>query len=136
MYLDGENGVIDLANMITNLASDNNKHFQAYNISESLEEKIEKVCNLYGASKVIYSEDSLEKIKKINKSRYKNLPICIAKTPMSITDNKDLLGRPKNFNMTVTDVYVEGGAGFIVVKMGNILLMPGLGSKPRYLNYN
>ena len=136
MYLDGENGAIDLANMITSLKINNNKHFEAYNINELLENKIEKVCNLYGASKVIYSEDSLEKIKKINKSRYKNLPICIAKTPMSITDNKDLLGRPKNFNMTVNDVYVEGGAGFIVVKMGNILLMPGLGSKPRYLNYN
>lgn len=136
MYADGEDGVIDLANMIVNLTNVNSKHFEAYDINDSVEEKISKICNLYGTDNVIFADGVLDKIKKINNSKYKNLPICIAKTPMSISDNKDLLGRPSNFNMTVTDIYVEGGAGFIVVKMGNILLMPGLGSKPRYLNYN
>ena len=136
MFKDGEDGVIDLANLIININKDNTKHFEAYNINDLVEEKIEKVCKLYGCNNVIYNDGVLDKIKKINNSKYKNLPICIAKTPMSITDNKDLLGRPVDFNMTVTDIYVEGGAGFIVVKMGSILLMPGLGTKPRYLNYN
>ena len=136
MFADGEDGCLELANLIKDLEHDNTKHFEAYNVNDPVEVKIEKVCKLYGSSNVVYKDGVLEKVKRINDSKYKNLPICIAKTPMSITDNKDLLGRPENFDMTVTDIYVEGGAGFIVVKMGNIMLMPGLGTKPRYLNYN
>ncbi|MBR5662942.1 MAG: formate--tetrahydrofolate ligase [Bacilli bacterium] len=136
MFIDGEDGCLDLANLIKDLSKVNTKHYEAYDINDLVENKINKVCNLYGASSVIYADDILDKVKKIDSSKYKNLPICIAKTPMSITDDKNLLGKPERFNMTVTDIYVEGGAGFIVVKMGNIMLMPGLGSKPRYLNYN
>ena len=136
MYLDGEDGCLDLANYIINLDNENTKHFKAYNINDKVENKIKSICNLYGTDKIVYADGVREKLEKINNSKYKNLPICIAKTPMSKTDNKDLLGNPKDFTMTVTDIYVEGGAGFIVVKMGNIMLMPGLGSKPRYLNYN
>ena len=136
MFMNGEDGATDLASLIINLNNDNTKHFDAYNINDSVENKIEKICKLYGCNNVVYADGLKEKIDRINSSMYKNFPVCIAKTPMSVSDDKNLLGRPTDFNMTVTDIYVEGGAGFIVVKMGNILLMPGLGSKPRYLNYN
>ena len=136
MFNDGEDGALDLAKIIVENSNINQIHFEAYNINDSVEEKIEKICKLYGASKINYNEKVLEKIHDINKSNYRSFPICIAKTPMSITDNKDVLGAPKDFEMTVNDIIVEGGAGFIVVKMGKIMLMPGLGTKPRYLNYN
>ena len=136
MYMDGDSGAIDLAKCILNSQNKNKVHFEAYSINDTIEEKIDKLCALYGAKNIIYENGVKEKIERINKSEYRYFPICIAKTPMSISDNKDLLGWPKDFDMTVTDIYVEGGAGFIVVKMGNILLMPGLGKNPRYLNYN
>lgn len=136
MYTDGEDGAIELADMIIKSNYKNTKHYLAYDVNETIENKIRKVCDLYNAGEIKYADGVMDKIDKINSSKYRNLPICVAKTPMSKTDNKDLLGNPKDFTMTVSDVYVEGGAGFIVVRMGSILLMPGLGSKPRFLNYN
>jgi formate--tetrahydrofolate ligase len=88
----------------------------------------------FGASKIIYSDVAKEKIEKLNNSKYKNMPICIAKTPLSVTDNKNVLGAPTNFEMTVTDILIQNGAGFIVVYMGNILTMPGLGKHPNFEN--
>ena len=136
MFSEGEDGVVDLAHLIIDNDMVNTKHYEAYDVNEDVKTKIEKVCNLFGTNNIVYKDGVLDKIKRINDSKYKNLPVCIAKTPMSVTDNKNILGAPINFEMTVTDVYVEGGAGFIVVKMGNIMLMPGLGTSPRYLNYN
>ena len=72
----------------------------------------------------------MQEINNINK----DYPICIAKTPFSITDDKNILGYPKDFKMKVTDIKVLNGAGFIVVYMGNILTMPGLNKDANYLN--
>ncbi len=125
MYKDGEDGCISLAKEIVNL--NNRKEFEIYNLNDNLQDKIEKLCSLYGCKNIEY--DCLDKIKSINK----NYPICIAKTQYSITDNKETLGYPKDFTMKVTDVKVLNGAGFIVVYMGNVLTMPGLGKNPNYL---
>ena len=103
-----------------------------YDLKDSLKTKIEKVCNHLGCSEVIYSEEALSKLNNINK----DYPICIAKTPFSITDDKNKLGYPKNFKMKVTDIKVLNGAGFIVIYMGNILTMPGLSKNANYLNMN
>ena len=62
------------------------------------------------------------------------MPICVAKTPMSISDNKELLGYPKDYQINVTDIKISNGAGFIIVYMGNILTMPGLSKNAAYLN--
>ena len=128
MYQDGDYGCSSLAKLIIN--QENNKKYEIYDLNESLENKINKVCNLYGCNNVIYENDVLVKLNKINK----NYPICIAKTPFSITDDKNKLGYPKNFSMKVTDIKVFNGAGFIVVYMGNILTMPGLSKNSNYLN--
>ena len=135
MYQDGEDGAIELARKIIDLPK-NNLKYKIYDDADSLYEKINKTTKLYGASNIIYTDKAMKKIDNLEKSKYKNLPICIAKTPASITDNKDILGWPKNFNMTVTDIQLQNGAGFIVVYMGDIMTMPGLGKKPKYINMN
>ncbi len=135
MYQDGEDGAIELARKIIDLPK-NNLKYKIYDDADSLYEKINKTTKLYGASNIIYTDKAMKKIDNLEKSKYKNLPICIAKTPASITDNKDMLGWPKNFNMKVTDIQLQNGAGFIVVYMGDIMTMPGLGKKPKYINMN
>lgn len=126
MYTDGEDGCLDLASAIVNL--ENKKHFEAYKLEDDLQTKIESVCSLYNCHNIEYK--CLDKIKEIKD----NYPICIAKTPMSISDDPKKLGYPTNYTMTVTDVKVQNGAGFIVVYMGNIMTMPGLAKHSKYLD--
>lgn len=130
MYRDGEDGCLDLANYLLNL--ENNKKYEIYRLDEPLKNKIESVCKLLGSNEVIYEQKAKEKLNRINY----NYPICIAKTPYSITDDKNKLGYPKEFKMTVTDIKVFNGAGFIVIYMGNVLTMPGLSKNSNYLNMN
>ena len=132
MYQDGEDGCIELANKITKL-KENKKKFEIYSLEDDIYEKINKFCKLYGAKTVIYTEEAKQKINKIKNTKYEKLPICIAKTPASITDKKEILGWPKEFEMTVTDIQLQNGAGFIVIYMGDIMTMPGLGKNSKYL---
>ena len=132
MYQDGEDGVIELANKVINLPNNNIK-YKAYEENDSIYEKITKITKLYGASNIVYTDKAKEKIDKLEETEYAKLPICIAKTPASITDNKNTLGWPKDFIMTVTDIQLQNGAGFIVIYMGDIMTMPGLGKKPKYI---
>ena len=128
MYNDGEDGCIELANELIKM-NDNNKEYEIYSLTDSLEEKINKIKDIFGASEIVYDK---EKVNEIN-SKYPNLPICICKTPYSITDNKEVRGYPKNFTMTITDIKVYNGAGYIVLYMGNVLTMPGLAKDSNYL---
>ncbi len=130
MYEDGDTGCIELAKIILNLK--NTKKYYLYDLTDTLEEKIKKVCNHLGCNKITYSNNALNKLKKIKE----NYPICIAKTPFSITDDKNILGYPKDFEMKVTDIKILNGAELIVVYMGNILTMPGLTKNANYLNMN
>ena len=128
MYNDGEDGCIMLAKEIVNL-NENNKKYSIYDLSDSLETKIEKIKEIYGAKEIKYSKEQINSIDKL----HPNLPICICKTPYSITDNKDIKGYPKDFEMTITDIKVYNGAGYIVLYMGNVLTMPGLAKDSNYL---
>ncbi len=97
----------------------------------SPEEKIETVAKkIYGAKGVIYSAAAKKQLKKITDMGYAKLPVCMAKTQYSLSDDPSLLGRPENFEINVRDAYVSAGAGFIVVLTGNIMTMPGLPKKP------
>ncbi|MBE6161895.1 MAG: formate--tetrahydrofolate ligase [Firmicutes bacterium] len=131
MYNDGEDGCIDLANEIINI-EDNNIRNEIYSLDDSIYEKINKTCKLLGATKVNYDERIKLILDKIEKSSFNKLPICIAKTPASITDDSKILGYPKDFSMTITDINISNGAGFIVISMGNILMMPGLAKESNY----
>lgn len=106
-----------------------------YEKEDEIEEKIRKVVTkIYGGNGVIYSKKAEEKIKKLEKSDYRKYPICIAKTPMSLSDNPKLLGRPTDFKINVSDISLKAGAEFIVVYTSKILTMPGLPEKPNMLN--
>ena len=131
MYSDGEEGCINLANEIINM-SDNTIKYEIYNENDSIYEKLNKVCSLYGCSNIKYDDKVKDKLDRINNSVFNKLPICIAKTPASITDDSKILGRPVNFEMTITNVNISNGAGFIVIEMGDILMLPGLAKDSNY----
>ena len=96
-------------------------------------DKIEKVCTeIYHAGKITYSPLAKEKLKMINRLDENDLPICIAKTQYSISDDPKKLGYPKDYEVTVRDIELHTGAGFITVLLGSILTMPGLPKKPNY----
>lgn len=131
MYKDGEDGCIDLATEIINI-KENDKKYEIYDIDDSLFTKIDKIKTMFYAKEIEYSEDVKIKLELIDKY-HRNLPICICKTPMSISDDKNILGFPKDFIMTITDAKVYNGAGYIVLYMGNVLTMPGLAKDSNYL---
>ena len=130
-YSDGEDGCLDLANIILNMKN-SGKKYKMYDIKDTLYEKIEKICkNELKAGFIKYTDIAKEKIEKLNNL---DLDICISKTPMSITDDPKKIGYPKNFTLTITDINVYNGAGFITVLLGNVLTMPGLAKHSNYLD--
>lgn len=130
----GGEGSIELANAVLKAIDKPSRLKYAYDLDMSVEDKIFAVASkVYGASSVEYSDEAKESIAKINKLGKGNLPICIAKTQYSFSDDMTKLGRPTGFTMTVRDVEIRGGAGFLVVVCGSIMLMPGLGKKPSAL---
>ena len=128
----GSEGAKDIAQKIVKVTDNNNKKLKyTYNLEDSIEEKIEKVAfEIYGASKVEYTEKAKESIKNIEKMGYRNLPICIAKTQYSFSDDAKNLECRENFNIHIKDVSVKSGAGFITVMAGKIMTMPGLPKIP------
>ena len=133
-YVEGGKGSINLANEVIDLCNKEVDYKPLYDFSEPIITKIEKVCQeIYHAKEVIISDKALEKINLLTENNFANLPICIAKTQYSLTDNPKILGNPKDFTMTVTDIRLSSGAGFIVVLMGSIMTMPGLPKESAYL---
>ena len=134
-HQDGGEGALDLAEKIVNLC-DNEKEFHLlYDENESIKEKISKVSKeIYHAAEVKYLEEAIESINKIEEMHLDKLPICVAKTQYSISDDPKKLGYPEEYEITVRDVKVNSGAGFIVVYMGKIMTMPGLSKNPAYEN--
>ena len=131
MFSDGEDGCIDLATEITKFGP-NTKHFEIYNLSDSLFTKIDKIKEMFYAKDIVYSDEVKTKLELIDKNN-PNLPICVCKTPVSISDNEKILNFPKDYTMTITDVKVFTGAGYIVLYMGSVLTMPGLAKESNYL---
>ncbi|MDE7348906.1 MAG: formate--tetrahydrofolate ligase [Clostridia bacterium] len=130
----GGEGSLELARAVLEAMDKPSKLKYSYDLDMSVEDKIFAVASkVYGASSVEYSDKAKESIAKINKLGKANLPICIAKTQYSFSDDMTKLGRPTGFTMTVRDVEIRGGAGFLVVVCGSIMLMPGLGKKPSAL---
>lgn len=131
-YINGGSGAIDLANKVVECCAKDSNFKLLYDDGLSLEEKIEKVCvEIYRASKVEYSELALQKLKKIrNISSY--LPICVAKTQYSFSDDAKKFGAPTDFSVLVRDVCLYNGAEFVTVLLGDIMTMPGLSVVPNY----
>ena len=128
----GGEGGIDLANKLISILETKPSNFEPLYTDElSIKEKIEKVATeIYGASSVSYDKTALNEIKKIEELGYGDLPVCIAKTQYSLSDDPTRLGRPRNFDVHVREAYVSAGAGFVVALTGNVLTMPGLPKRP------
>ncbi len=130
----GGAGSIELAKAVIEAVERPTALSYSYDLDMSVEDKIFAVASkVYGAGAVEYSDMAKASIAKINKLGKSRLPICIAKTQYSFSDDMTKLGRPIGFTMTVRDVEIRGGAGFLVVVCGSIMLMPGLGKKPSAL---
>ncbi|WP_304177056.1 formate--tetrahydrofolate ligase, partial [Leptotrichia trevisanii] len=107
------------------------KYTPLYNLNLSIQEKIEKIAKeIYGADGVNFAPKALNNIKKYVENGYDKLPICISKTQKSLSDNPNLLGRPTGFTITINEVRLSAGAGFLVAMAGEIIDMPGLPRKP------
>ncbi len=131
-FMDGGKGAEKLAERVIEICQgDGNLEF-AYDLEDALDQKIQKVAQkVYRASKVVYSDEALIQMKKIKENpKYKNYPICIAKTQFSFSCDENALGCPEGFEFPVRAVEVRAGAGFILVICSNILLMPGLPKVP------
>jgi len=128
----GGKGGLDLANkLLTTLETKTSSFRPLYEEELSLTEKIEKIATeIYGASSVSFEKAALTELNKIESLGYGNLPICIAKTQYSLSDDPSKIGRPSDFNVNVREVYISAGAGFVVVLTGSILTMPGLPKRP------
>jgi formate--tetrahydrofolate ligase len=102
-----------------------------YSLDDSLQVKINAIAKkIYGASEVHYSADVLRSMEHLTENGFVGMPICIAKTQYSLSDDPEKLGRPENFIMTVREVKVSAGAGFVVVFAGKMMTMPGLPKVP------
>lgn len=131
-FMDRGKGAEKLAERVIEICQgDGNLEF-AYDLEDALDQKIQKVAQkVYRASKVVYSDEALIQMKKIKENpKYKNYPICIAKTQFSFSCDENALGCPEGFEFPVRAVEVRAGAGFILVICSNILLMPGLPKVP------
>lgn len=134
----GGEGGLDLAKRVLSEMekNDGSKTFEPlYNLEMSLQEKIEKISTaIYGADGVIFEPSAKKQLKRFAELGWDNLPVCMAKTPLSLTDNPTIVGRPKGFKITVKELRPSIGAGFIVALTGDIMTMPGLPKAPAAMN--
>ncbi len=128
----GGAGGLDLAEKVVNMVGKDLCHYRGlYDWNSPVEQKIFTIASeIYGAQKVDYTADAKADLKKINKYGFDKLPICIAKTQKSLSDNPELIGRPKDFLVTVREIVIASGAGFLIPITGEIMRMPGLPKHP------
>jgi formate--tetrahydrofolate ligase len=131
VWAKGGEGAIDLANKVLNEMDKENNFKFLYNEDDSIKKKIETICKeIYGASSVTYTQQAKNEIARMKRLNLTNLPICMAKTQYSLSDNPKLLGRPEGFEITIREIKPSAGAKFLVVLTGDILTMPGLPKEP------
>ena len=131
-YGKGSEGGEELAKAVLETVEAGEVNFHTLQTPEQrISQKIELLAKeIYGADGVEYSNKAKEEIKKLEESCYSNLPICMAKTPYSLSDKPNLLGRPKNFRIEIRELSLSAGAGFVVCLAGDVMTMPGLPKEP------
>ena len=131
-YKDGGVGAIPLAEEVLAMTK-SEKYKKLYDVKSPVEEKIDRIVkDIFKASKVNYTEEAKTILESLKENKLDNLPVVVAKTQYSISDNKDVLGNPENYEVTVRNVKLYNGAGFITIYLGSIIAMPGLPKKPNY----
>lgn len=131
VWAKGGEGAIDLANQLVELCEQENSYAPLYDEKESIEAKITAIATkVYGAKDVVFTEEAQEQIALYNSLGWDKMPICMAKTQMSLSDDAKVYGAPKDFTITVRELRPSLGAGFLVALTGKILTMPGLPKVP------
>lgn len=131
VFANGGDGGVELAKKVVEAVEKPSDFKPIYSIDLTVEEKIEAIAkNIYGAKDVVYTTQAIKAIKEVKSLGADKLPVCIAKTQYSLSDNPALLGAPKDFTITVRNVSLSNGAGFVVVYTGDIMTMPGLPKVP------
>ena len=131
VWAKGGEGAIDLAHEVVRLAENDKPINQIYDIEDSLEEKLNKIVQkVYGGSGITFSPGVKKKIKTIEELGFRNVPICMAKTQYSFSDDKNKVGRPEGFKVNIKNIKIAAGAGFAVAYSGDIMTMPGLPKVP------
>lgn len=130
VFTDGGEGGVELAESLVEICENDNDFKFLYDLDNSIKEKIEIISKeIYRASGVVYTKKADKEIKRLEDLGYKNLPICIAKTPYSLSDDPNININDKDYEITIRDIRVNAGAGFLVAYTGDILTMPGLPKK-------
>jgi formate--tetrahydrofolate ligase len=131
VFANGGDGGVELAKKVVEAVEKPSNFEPIYSLDLTVEEKIEAIAkNIYGAKDVAYTTQALKALKEVKSLGADSLPVCIAKTQYSLSDNPALLGAPKDFTITVRNVSLSNGAGFVVVYTGDIMTMPGLPKIP------
>ena len=132
VFAKGGEGGMELAKEVINICENQKSDFHTlYDVNDSIEDKMNTIATeIYGADGVDFTTDALKQVRELEKLGLDRLPICVAKTQYSFTDDPKKLGAPKNFRITVREVKVSAGAGFIVALTGSIMTMPGLPKVP------
>ena len=132
VFAKGGEGGLELAKEVINICENRKSDFHTlYDVNDSIEDKMNTIATeIYGADGVDFTADALKQVRELEKLGLDRLPICVAKTQYSFTDDPKKLGAPKNFRITVREIKVSAGAGFIVALTGSIMTMPGLPKVP------
>lgn len=135
VWAKGGQGAIDLANKVVALCEQDNTFAPLYDTDKSIEEKIEAIAQkVYGAKDIALSEEAKAQIEQFTRNGWDKMPVCMAKTQMSLSDDPKIMGAPKDFTITVRELRPSLGAGFIVALTGKVLTMPGLPKHPSALD--
>ena len=127
----GEGGIALAGKVLETLESKESRFHVLYEDDLALEEKVRTVAaEIYGAGSVSFSAAARRQIRKLTELGFGKLPVCMAKNQYSLSDDPKLLGRPQGFELSVREVYVSAGAGFVVALTGDVVTMPGLSKKP------
>ena len=131
VWAKGGEGGVALAEEVVRLCEEKSNFHQAYSLDLTIEEKLEKICkDIYHADGVVLTDNAKKQAKQLTELGFGSYPICMAKTQYSFSDDASLLGAPKGFTVTVRNLKVSAGAGFIVALTGDIMTMPGLPKVP------
>ncbi len=136
MWAKGGEGGMALAEKVLDTLENKKSEFKLlYPDEMPLKEKVETVAKeIYGAASVTFAPAALKQLDKLTELGFGSLPVCMAKNQYSLSDDPTLLGRPEGFDLSVREVYVSAGAGFVVVLTGAVMTMPGLPKNPAAYN--
>lgn len=135
VWAKGGKGALDLAEKVVELTGQDNEFAFLYDENDSIEDKVEAIAKkVYGADGVVFTDEAQAQIEDFKKNGWDHMPVCMAKTQMSLSDDPKVMGRPEGFVITVRELRPSLGAGFIVALTGSILTMPGLPKHPSALD--